>query len=397
MDNVTVIELSESISGPFCGKLLADMGAEVIKVEKPGCGDITRKLGPFPNDVPDSEKSGQFIYLNTNKKSITLDINRVTGRKMLKELLAQAEMLVESNPRLRMCELGLDYESLKKINPSLTVVSITPWGHTGPYRDYKGYDINVSAASTLAYSEGSPDREPLRLPANQGGYYSGLTAAAAAVLALYLTAIGYPAQHVDVPETRSFVTQLLSISEFLTHQRLNMRNGSQNRAIFPFHILPVKDGKALFLATIPMQWELVLKLLGNPEWAEDPRFKDSYSLFKHADELKSLTESWRMSHTKAEIKRLARETGTGRVVYPLETVDEVMRNEQLKHRQFFAEIDHGRAGKVKMPGPPFNLSETPCEMRMAAPLLGQDNVEVYCQRLGYSKKSLLQLRVSGII
>jgi crotonobetainyl-CoA:carnitine CoA-transferase CaiB-like acyl-CoA transferase len=104
-----------------------------------------------------------------------------------------------------------------------------------------------------------------------------------------------------------------------------------------------------------------------------------------------------MSHTKAEIKRLARETGTGRVVYPLETVDEVMRNEQLKHRQFFAEIDHGRAGKVKMPGPPFNLSETPCEMRMAAPLLGQDNVEVYCQRLGYSKKSLLQLRVSGII
>ena len=104
-----------------------------------------------------------------------------------------------------------------------------------------------------------------------------------------------------------------------------------------------------------------------------------------------------MSRTKAEIKRLARETGTGRVVYPLETIDEVMGNEQLKHRQFFAEIDHGRAGKVKMPGPPFKLSETPCETRRAAPLLGQDNEEVYCHRLGYSKKSLLQLRVSGII
>jgi crotonobetainyl-CoA:carnitine CoA-transferase CaiB-like acyl-CoA transferase len=193
------------------------------------------------------------------------------------------------------------------------------------------------------------------------------------------------------------VTHLLSISGFLIDQKINMRNGSKNKASFPFHILPVKDGKALFLATIPEQWELVLKLMGNPKWAEDPRFKDSYSLHKYADEIESLTEEWRMSHTKADIKRLAKETGTGRVVYPLETIDEVMQNEQLSYRQFFCEIDHPCAGKVRMPGRPFKLSETEPSVTRPAPLLGQHNEEIYCRELGYSKENLLQLRASGII
>lgn len=397
LSDVKVVEVSEFVSGPYCCKMLADMGAEVIKVEKPGTGDVTRSLGPFPNDVPDPGKSGQFMYLNTNKLGITLDIKTATGRKILRELLRQADLFVESNPRLLMQELGLDYESLKKLNPSLIVVSITPWGHTGPYRDYKGYDINISAASTMSTPEGLPDREPLQLPANQGSYYPGLTAAAAAMLTLYLRDIGYPAQHVDISQVRSFITHLMSISLFLTEQRIYTRTGAKNERIFPFHVLPIKDGKALFLATIPMQWELVLKLMGNPDWANDPRFKDSYSLYKYADELESLTKPWRMSHTKAEIKKLARETGTGRVVHPVETVDETVHNEQLSYRGFFAEVDHPHGGKVKMPGAPYKLSETPWEVRRPAPLLGQHNEEIYCHRLGYSKQDLLRLRASGVI
>jgi crotonobetainyl-CoA:carnitine CoA-transferase CaiB-like acyl-CoA transferase len=397
LEGVRVVELSESISGPFCCKMLADMGAEVIKIENPGVGDVTRRLGPFPDDVPNPEKSGQFIYLNTNKKSITLDIYAASGRNILKELLRRADIIVESNPLQMMDGLDLGYNSLKEINPSLIVVSITPWGQTGPYRHYKAYDINISAASTLSYPEGLPELAPLQLPANQGGYYSGLTAAAATVLALYLRDIGYPAQQVDISQTRSFITHLMSISGFLIHQKINMRNGSRNQMIFPFHILPVKDGKALFLATIPPQWELVLRLLGNPEWATDPRFKDSYDLYKYADELESLTEEWRMSHTKSDIKKIARSTGTDRVAYPMETIEEVVHNEQLDYREFFVEVDHPCAGRVKMPGRPYKLSEAGAAIRSAAPLLGQHNVEVYCGELGYSKQDLLQLRASGII
>ena len=149
LTDLKVIELAEFVSGPYCTKMLADLGAEVIKVEKPGVGDIARRLGPFPDDVPHPEKSGLFLYLNSNKLGVTLNIETATGRKILKQLIEDADVFVESNPQKMMGQLGLDYESLKEINPKLVMVSITPWGHTGPYRGYKGYDINIMAGSML--------------------------------------------------------------------------------------------------------------------------------------------------------------------------------------------------------------------------------------------------------
>ena len=145
LTGLKVVELADFIAGPYCGKLLADFGAEVIKIEKPGVGDEARQRGPFPDHLPDPEKSGLFLYLNTNKLSISLNIETATGQHILKEILKTADVLIEDHPPAQMEALGLDFASLQKINPALIVVSITAFGQTGPYRDYKGYAINASA------------------------------------------------------------------------------------------------------------------------------------------------------------------------------------------------------------------------------------------------------------
>ncbi|MCK4242122.1 MAG: CoA transferase, partial [Dehalococcoidia bacterium] len=148
---VKVLEFASFVSGPYCVKLLADLGAEVAKIEKPGVGDEARRRGPFPNDIPHPERSGLFLYLNTNKLGITLDVNSQTGKRIFKQLVEWADILVEDNPPKVMEELGFDYETLKTINPQLVMTSLTPFGQSGPYRDYKAYGLNISHGSGSGY------------------------------------------------------------------------------------------------------------------------------------------------------------------------------------------------------------------------------------------------------
>jgi crotonobetainyl-CoA:carnitine CoA-transferase CaiB-like acyl-CoA transferase len=174
-----VVEYGSFVSAPYCGKLMADLGADVIKVEDAGAGDEARRYGPFPEDVPHPEKGGLFLYLNANKRGITLNLKTVTGRRILKELLKEADVFVENNPPKVMTELGLDYESLRFLNPRLIVTSITPFGQTGPYRDYKGYAINTAGLGGQSMRTGEPGREPISPPLSQSHYQSGAMAASA--------------------------------------------------------------------------------------------------------------------------------------------------------------------------------------------------------------------------
>ena len=193
-----VLDLGSGIYAPWCTKILADYGAEVIKVATPGLGDATRRMGPFAGDDPDPEKSLTFLYLNTNKKSVTVDPSSVSGRKLFYRMVADADVLVENYSPAQSQNLGLDYASLSKVNPGLVVTSIAPFGHTGPYRDYQATDIVTYALSGLMYHSGDADQPPLRSVLDQSFYVAGANGAAATQIALFARLSTGEGQHVEV-------------------------------------------------------------------------------------------------------------------------------------------------------------------------------------------------------
>ena len=196
--DLRVLELATHVAGPFCGKLFADFGAQVIKIESPSDGDEARRLGPFPDTGCDRESSGLFLYLNTNKRGVTLDIESASGRRTFRRLLATADVVIESFPPATMERLGLGFDSLEELRPGIILTSITNFGQTGPWKDYQATDLIEYAASGLAYVNGLPEREPLKHPGYQSFYQGGAFAFAGAMTAICHRDVSGVGQHVDV-------------------------------------------------------------------------------------------------------------------------------------------------------------------------------------------------------
>jgi crotonobetainyl-CoA:carnitine CoA-transferase CaiB-like acyl-CoA transferase len=402
LTGVKVLEYANFIAGPYCGKLLADLGAEVIKIEKPVVGDEARQYGPFPDDLPHPERSGLFLYLNTNKLSITLNAEAATGAKILKELLKESDIFIEDNPPTVMERLGLDYAKLEKVNPGIIMVSITPFGQSGPYRDYKGYAINCSALGGQSVCAGEPGREPLTPPLSLGHYQSGAAGAVAALAALFTRELTGKGQQADISEAQVWATLHTGnqVSAYVMHGLKRMRWGHRTPGVYPYTILPCQDGYVSMIAIQGYQWKRFLELIGDgqvPDWyANDPRFKERREIsLKYADEMDALLAPWLMSHTKEEIYSLCREK---RIPFaPVKNIKEVVNDSHLEVREYFVEVEHPATGPLKYAGAPYKLSETPWKVDNPAPLLGEHNEEVYCQRLGYSREELSQLRRGEII
>jgi crotonobetainyl-CoA:carnitine CoA-transferase CaiB-like acyl-CoA transferase len=317
----------------------------------------------------------------------------------LKDLLKEADVFVESNPPKLMSDLGLSYADLEKVNPRLIMTSITPFGQEGPYKDYKAYDINITAAGGLSYRIGRPDEEVLNMPAYQGSYFPGVQAAAATMAALYARDVACrgKGQHVDISQVRCFATIFsVNMGRTVNRQERGERSGNRLQGTYPFMTTTVKDGY-FHISTIEEKkhWRLFLRLIGDPEWGRDPKFEDFKSRFQHADELDALLATWLMSHTKAEFWKLCRENHIPWA--PLNTIKELVEMEHEKERNFFIEFDHPRAGKQTYPAEPCKYSTIGWKIRRPAPLLGQNNEEIYCGRLGYTKPEILDLWRTGII
>ncbi len=402
LSGLRVLELADFIAGPYCGKLLADLGAEVVKVEKPNTGDEARKHGPFPNDVPGPETSGLFLYLNANKLGVTLNVDTATGLKIIKQLIKDVDVFIEDKPPKVIEALGLSYPVLREINPRLIMVSITPFGQTGPYKDYKGYALNCSALGGQSVCAGEPGREPLTPPLSLGHYQSGAAGATAAMGAIFYREGSSVGQHIDVSEAQVWATLHTGNQEssFVMHGMKRMRWGHRTPGVYPYTILPCKDGFMSMIAIQGYQWKRFLELMGGgevPEWySKDPRFQDRREIsLKHADEMDALLAPWLTAHTKQELYQMCLEK---RIPFsPVKNIAEVVNDEHLKVRDYFVEIDHPVAGKFKYPGAPGKMSETPWSIERPAPLLGQHNEEIYCQRLGYSREELTELHRGGII
>ena len=399
LDDIRVIEYGHLVSAPYCTRLLAGLGAEVIKVEEPGTGDESRRHGPFPRNLPDAEQSGLFLSLNTNKLGITLNLKTNAGRDILKKLLEKADIFVENNPPAVMQDLGLTYAELEKINPALIMVSITPFGLSGPYKDYKAAEINCCAAGGISVGIGEPDREPLNMPLSQGAYQAGASAAIGILAALMAREKTGEGQLVDISEVEVWATLHMAQSAltFLYRGVTGIRRGIHGGFfLYPCSYLPCKDGYISFIAPQIDQWMRFLNLIGNPSWAEDPRYKDRRAMQEqYADETDALIIPWLKERTREELFQLCKQNQIP--CSPIYSIAELINHTRFKERQFFNEIDHPRAGKLPYPKEPCNFSAMHWRVGKTAPLLGQDNEIILGQRLGYSLEKLSRMRSEGVI
>ena len=399
LKGLKVVEYAGSISGQYCAKLLAELGAEVIKVEPPE-GDELRNYGPFPDDLPHKEKSGLYLWLNNNKLGITLNLGKSTGKKLLLELLKDTDIFVENLTQQKAEESELDYARLEKLNQRLVVTSITPFGRTGPYKNYKAYDIGTCAASGISIGIGYPDREPLTLPISLAGFEGGASASAATMVALLAREITGEGQHVDVSEVEVLATTHHAgglISLYIYRGIAGMRKGIHGGYFtYPNSTLPCKDGHVALLAPQIDQWTRFVKVMGEPVWSKNPRYRDRRAMTEqYPDEADALLLPWLKEHTKKEILDLCMQE---RIPFaPLMAIDELVNSPHLEQRKFFVEVEHPEAGNLKYPGAAFKASETPATIRTAAPRLGEHNKDIFCGRLGYSQEDLADLRRSGII
>jgi crotonobetainyl-CoA:carnitine CoA-transferase CaiB-like acyl-CoA transferase len=399
LDGLKVVEVGNYISAAYCGKLLADYGAEVIKVELPFLGDESRHHGPFPDDVPHPERSGLHLYLNTNKYGVTLDFSVPTGYKILIDLLKEADVFVENYPPKYMEKVGLSYPEVEKHNRRLVMTSITVFGQAGPYRDYKGYDLNCLAAGGISHGEGYPHREPLTLPLAQGSYLGGLCGAIGTLLALFARDLTNEGQHVDIASAECCATFLagLAIQSFVSEGRIKQRAGHRI-PLRPYldTVLPCKDGYVILDTPQRRQWQRFLSVLGDPDWAKDPRFEQGLGIMdEYGDEIEANLAPWLMAYTKEEIFAICRQHQIPGA--PINDIDEVVHSNHLKARGYFVEVERREVGTLRYPGAPVMFSKTPWSVRMPAPLLGEHNKLIYCERLGYSRAELSRLRQAGVI
>ena len=398
LDGVTVLEYCSMVSGPYCTKTMADLGAEVIKIEPPLDGDLARRMPPFPGDKPHPEKSGLFLYLNTNKQGITLDPETPEGKRIFLELAKRADILVEDHPPGDMEQMGLGYKDLRAINKGLIVMSITPFGLTGPYRDYKGRALNMSHASGQAYLlpllSPHADRPPVKVGGHTSDYDPGLVAVVAVLAALYWKGISGRGQHIDMSKQEALISmQRVESVTYANDEVVMTRTGNKTR--MPGGVLPCKDGHIVVITPEEHQWNALVTLIGNPAWSKEPWCRDREARAQHADAINKLLTEWTTQHTKEEIFHKGQALSCP--VSPTRSAENLMNSEQLKVRGFFAEVTHPILGSLKMPTSASRFAESPWQFERPAPLLGASNEEIYCGRLGYKKEELEILKTKGVI
>lgn len=386
-----ILDLTRFIAGPYCTRILAGFGADVIKVERPGTGDSARANRPFLEDEPDPERSGLFLYLNGNKKSVTLDLSSDTGKRLFRQLAANADVVLEDLRPGKMDELGLGFEALHEMNPSLVMTSISGFGQKGPYRDYRMNHLLAWGMSGHRYCDGARGVKPVQIGGWLTHYITGLFATSGTLAAIYDRNATGNGRHVDISMwqsnimTHCFASTIYSFSgvphSFIALERLG--------------ILECKDGFVGINLYGRLNWDLMCAFFGMPELADDPRFNTSTALLDHFEEAKAIVREKIKDREKVEIFESGVEWRIPFGLVP--NAEELLKAPHLRERKFFQETEHPVIGQVEMPGAPFRMSETPWQSKTAAPLLGQHNDEIYGRRLGYSPEELIRMREYAII
>ncbi len=389
-----VLDLTHYVSGPYASLLMASQGANVIKIERPVVGDYSRHLGPYPDGIKDIEKSGLFLYLNTSKKSITVNLKHEAGREIFKRLIKWSDVLIENFAPRVMPSLQFSYENLLSINPKLVMTSISNFGQSGPYRNYSAREINLYAIGGLMYITGESDREPLQMGARLSQYGAGQNAFVATLSALWHRENSGEGQYVDVAISEYIATILENALSMYSYTGASLfRSGNRGYGRAAWGPYKAKDGYVGVIAGPDSKWEAMVDLMKLPELA-DPRFADRSGRTIHADEIDNLIKPWLIKHKKREIFEKAQ--GLGLAFAYVATPQDILEWEHLEEREFFVKVAHPVAGEFKYSSGPYKIAGFPWQLN-PAPTLGQHNHAILCELLGYSTEDLLRLKDQKVV
>ena len=392
LDGVKVLDLSEDIAGSFCGRLLADYGADVLKVEPP-TGAALRRMGPFFGDDPHPEKSLFYLLLNLNKKGATLNLETVTGRNILKRLVPHIDVVIESYRPGYLAGLGVGYDDLQAENPSLIMTSITPFGQTGPYSQYQGEEVVNYAMGLIMSISGVQGKEPLKHGGFQAQYEGGLNGAASTAVALFMQGETGEGQHIDVSVTECVASTAMAAQSMYPFMGGTLPRRRPSGSNFG-HPMPCKDGWIIVQTGGGATWDTIADFFGDPQLLE-PKFADPAQRLRNSEELDEVVLDAIKDRGKWDLFPKAAQA---RMLFGLvQTPAELAECPQLESRGFYREIEHPVIGKIKVPAVLFNLSLTPYTQTNPAPTLGQHNREIYVDGLGYTQEEIGRLRQLDVI
>lgn len=400
LDGIRILDLSRVLAGPVCTQVLGDLGAEILKIEKPGEGDDTRYWGPpFLKDAAgnDTGESAYYLSANRNKKSLAIDIKTKEGQALIHRLLAKSDVLIENFKKGGLEKYGLGYEQLKEKYPRLVYCSITGFGQSGPLSSEPGYDFLAQAMGGLMAITGEPHGAPMKIGVALSDFMTGLYAAVGILAALRARDTNGKGQLVDLSLLDCTVSSLVNVGQYyLTSGKPSPRMGNAHATIVPYQTFKTSDGFLVIAVGNDGQFKKFCAAAGNPEWAADEKFATNRARVQNRAALIPLIEKALAGKTTAHWLDVLREADVP--CAPVNTIDKVFDMEQIKARDMAIEMKHAATpAPVKLIGSPLKLSETPVRYASAPPMLGQHTQEVLKTLLGLSGQEIEDLEKKGII
>lgn len=391
LSGIKVLDLTRVLAGPYTTMILGDLGADIIKIEIPGKGDDSRYFGPYQNN-----ESAYFMSINRNKRSMTLNLKEEEGKKILLKMVEEADVIVENFRPGTMERLGLGYEVLKEVNPRIIYGAASGFGHSGPYSKRAAYDAVVQAMGGIMSITGQKDGDFTRVGPSIGDITAGLFTAIGILTALVSRNETGKGQKVDVAMLDCQVAILENaIARYVVSKEIPKPIGNRHTSIVPFEPFDTKDGQIIVAAGNDVLWAKLCEAIDKIELIIDERFRTNPLRNKNYQELRGIIAEPLKNKTTEEWQTILNDLGVPNG--PINTIDKVLEDPQVNARKMIVEIEHSKAGKLKMPGIPVKLSETPGEIRMPSPLLGEHTSEILSEFFGYDEEKINELRKANVI
>lgn len=391
LEGIRVLDLTQAYSGPFCTMHLADHGAEVIKIERPGIGDQSRTWGPFKNNY-----SAYYAFLNRNKKGLSLNLKSPKGKEIFLKLVKNADVVCENFRVGTMERMGLGYEELEKVNPKLIYASISGFGLEGPLSDRPAYDIVAQAMSGMMSITGYPDAPPVKVGPSIGDNFSGAYLAIGVCMALYQREVTGKGQRLDVAMLDTLYSALENaVVQYTVGKTVPKRMGNIDPGIAPFDSFEAKDGEIVIGVGTDAMWHKLCDLMGKPQLKEDPRYENNDKRCQnYLPDLKQEVEEWTKTKTKAELEKVVVEAGIpfGNIL----SVPEITEHPQIKTRNMIVEIEDPVIGNMRIPGIPIKMHGQKDTIDSPAPTIGQHTEEIL-KEIGYDSKTIEELGIEKVI
>jgi crotonobetainyl-CoA:carnitine CoA-transferase CaiB-like acyl-CoA transferase len=393
LEGIRILDFTRMYGGPLGTMILAELGADVIKVEVPGGGDAIRTTAP----LTEGQESYRFVALNRGKRDITLNLNSEEGQRICRELVGKCDVLVENFTPGVMEGYGLGYEELKRYNSRLIYVSISGFGYTGPYRSRVAFDTIIQAMGGLISVNGFPDSPPTKVGPAIADFLGGIFSIIAILAALQYRSRTKQGQFVDISmqDCIWYITAIQFLPLYILTGKEPPRLGNRQIEVTPFNIYRAKDGYIVIGVVTVAQWHRLLEVIGREDLNDVPEYASQATRIEHAEQIEAIVETWTKERTVGEMLSVLEAADLA--CSPVPTFGQVANDPQLASRNMVVDVEQIISGKLRVPGSVFKMAKTPGDATQPAPFLGQHNAEVYSQLLGYDQKTIARLQREGII